>query len=71
MLGVEVFGRVLVFRGITAADVATGFAQPKVDPGIATFKALLTPVRVRLHVLNLIRVGTFHGLLAERTGVSR
>jgi hypothetical protein len=61
----------LVLRRIATSDVAANPAEPQVDPGVAGFEALLTPVRVRFHVLNLIRVGTFHDLWAERKGAGR
>jgi len=36
--GVEVFGGVLVLRGIAAADVATGETEAEMDPRIANLE---------------------------------
>ena len=60
---VEVFGGVLIFRRIAAADVTTAQTQAEVDPGIAHFQALLTSFCVRLHIMDLIEMGTlWHGV---------
>src|SRR4051795_886313 len=38
--GMEVLRRVLVLRGIAAADLAAGETQPQMDPGVAHLQAL-------------------------------
>lgn len=38
----EIPGRVLILRGITAANVAARQAYAQVDPGFASFQAVLT-----------------------------
>jgi hypothetical protein len=51
---VEVFGGVLVFRVVAAADVAAGHAQPEVDPVIAHREAFLAAFRCpRLHFMHV------------------
>src|SRR5690606_7689516 len=41
----EVLRRVSVRRGVTAADVAAGAAEPQVDPAVAAREALLASLR--------------------------
>src|SRR6185369_4493226 len=54
---VEVFRGVLVLRGITAADMAAGEAEPEVDPGVPHLQALLATLRgVRAHVFDLVEM---------------
>jgi len=45
----EVFAGVLVFGGITAADVSAFEAQAKVNPGVAHFQAFFATGGVRGH----------------------
>ena len=45
----EVFGGVLVFGGITAADVSAFEAEAKVNPGVAHFQAFFATGGVRGH----------------------
>jgi len=57
MLGrVKVLGRVLILRGIAAADVPAFQAQSQMDPGVANLEALLASARVGLDVLDLVEV---------------
>ncbi|MGA7706760.1 MAG: hypothetical protein WCD77_03145 [Acidobacteriaceae bacterium] len=58
----KMFGGVLVFRGVAAADVATLQTEAKVNPIIAHFQALLTALRgARSDIADLIEVGTLFG----------
>jgi hypothetical protein len=52
----EVFGGVLVFRGIAAADVAANFAEAQMNPRVSRLQALLAPIGVRGAVLYLVEV---------------
>jgi hypothetical protein len=45
----EVFGGVLVFGGITAADVSAFEAEAKVNPGVAHFQAFFATGGARDH----------------------
>jgi hypothetical protein len=45
----EVFGGVLVFGGITAADVSAFEAEAKVNPSVAHFQAFFATGGVRAH----------------------
>lgn len=56
--GVEMLGGVLVAGRVATADMATDTAEPKMDPGIAGFEALLTTVGVWFLVSYLIQVLT-------------
>lgn len=59
MLGVmKVFGCMLVFRGIAAADVSADKAQAEMHPGIASLYALLTHVLGGFTDLDLIEMLT-------------
>jgi hypothetical protein len=52
--GMEVFGGVLVLRGIAASDMAAGKAHPKMEPGVAQGKTLLASARAGSNVVDLI-----------------
>lgn len=52
----KVFGGVLVRRAVTAADVAAGFAQPQVHPGVARLEAIFAPLRAGSDRANLVEV---------------
>lgn len=56
MCGVEVFGRMSIFRRIAASDVAADEAFAQVNPGVAHLQAFLTSPRALLNVLNLVQV---------------
>ena len=55
----EVLRGMFVLRGIAAAHVTAGHAQPQVHPGIAHFQTLLTALGVRAHFPDLIQMGTW------------
>jgi hypothetical protein len=42
--GMEMPGRVLILRVVTAAHMATGEAEAQVDPGVTGFQAILAAV---------------------------
>jgi hypothetical protein len=50
------FGGMLIFGGITAANMAAAQAQAKVDPAIADLHALLTYILVRTLDLDLLQM---------------
>lgn len=52
----EVLRRVLVLRRIAATDVTTDTADAEMHPLIAHLQALLTTLRTRGDILNLIQV---------------
>jgi hypothetical protein len=54
----KVFGRVFVRRRVAAADVAADEAHPQMNPAPTDFEAILTSLRARRHILNLIDMGT-------------
>jgi hypothetical protein len=56
---VEMFGGVLVLRRIATAHMSTTETQAQMDPGIASFDAVLTHMLVRLLDFDLVQVGTF------------
>jgi peptidoglycan/LPS O-acetylase OafA/YrhL len=56
---VEMFGGMLVLRGIAATHVAAYHAQAQVNPFIAHFDALFTDARVGGRDLDLIEVLAF------------
>lgn len=58
---VEVFGSVLIFRGVTAADVPANQAQPQMDPRVSTLDALFADVLGGLAKLNLIEMCALFG----------
>ena len=59
MLGcMKVLGGVLVFGGITAANVTADKTFPQVNPGIAHLEALLAALATRLHLADLFYVRT-------------
>ena len=60
--GVEMFCRVLVFRRIAAADMATLPTEPQVNPTIAHLQAFLAALGVGMHFLNVagVRTGGAH-----------
>src|SRR4051794_35548920 len=62
--GVKVFGRVLIRRAITAADVAADFAQAQMNPAVTCLQAIFTAFGAGCNWLDLIEVGTLkcHGL---------
>jgi hypothetical protein len=60
----EMLGGVLIFGGIAATHVAAGEAQAQVHPLVPHLQAFLAAARMRLDVVNLIRmrasVADFH-----------
>jgi hypothetical protein len=60
----EMFGRVLILRGIAASDFAANHAQPQMDPGVADLQALFTTLFVGVFEFNFIEMcaGFFHYL---------
>jgi hypothetical protein len=55
MLGLmKMLGGMLVLGRITASDMPANEAEPKMHPSIAHFQALLTTIRVRLYILDLL-----------------
>src|ERR1700693_3139115 len=56
---VELFGGVLVFGGVAAADLAAHHAHTEVNPGVAEFDALFTDVRIGARDLNLGQMFAF------------
>src|SRR6185369_7225297 len=58
LAGVEVLGRMSVLRRIAAADMSTHHAQAEMEPGVACFQTLLTPLCPWLDVADLIQVST-------------
>jgi len=49
--GVEVLCGVLIFRAVTAPNVAASQTKPKVDPTVTHFEALFAPLRsIRLNI---------------------
>lgn len=60
---VKMFRRVLVLRGIAAADVTAGQTEAQVNPLVAAFQAFFTSFGMRFYVSNLARVrASFHGV---------
>jgi hypothetical protein len=58
--GVKVLGGVLIFRGVTAADVSAGKTHAQMNPAITTFKTLFTSLRgSRRHVPDLVKMSAF------------
>jgi hypothetical protein len=65
----EVFRRVLVLRGIAAADVAAYQALPQVNPLVSQFYALAADSSWLFHGFNLIQVrALFHNSSHLQTG---
>ncbi len=58
---VEMFCRVLVLRGIAAADVAAFHAEAQVDPGVAGFDAVFADVSFGGGDLRVFEMTTFGG----------
>ena len=56
----KMFGRVLIWRGIAAADMATRHAEAQVHPGAADAQTIFTSVRAGRDFFDLIEVCTFH-----------
>jgi hypothetical protein len=56
--GMKVFGRVLIRRAVATANVAAGFAQSQVHPGVARLQAIFTPLRAGRDRPYLIEVET-------------
>lgn len=55
----KVFGRVLVFGGITATDVSAFQTEPEVNPGVPCFQALLAALgRSRRDLPDFIQMAT-------------
>ena len=52
--------RVPVFRGIAAAHVPAGKAEPQVYPGVTRLHAVFTDVRVGFRDLDLISMLALH-----------
>jgi hypothetical protein len=48
----KVLGGVFIYRCIAAAHVAAGEAEPKMDPGVPQFEALLTAAGAGVYVSN-------------------
>jgi hypothetical protein len=64
MMGrLEVLGRVLVFRRVTAAYVAANEAKAQVDPGVAEFHAFSANVYIGGAEFDLIGVFAGHNFL--------
>jgi hypothetical protein len=59
---VEVLRRVLVLRGVAAADMAASHAEAQVNPCVAHFQTFFAAVRVRFHMPDLIHVSASHDL---------
>src|SRR6266536_2705154 len=58
--GVVMLGRVLVLRRVAAPHVATGHAEPEVNPAITDAQAIFATGRTRLDGANLIEVRTIY-----------
>jgi hypothetical protein len=58
----EMFGGVFVLGRIAAADMPASHTQTQMNPLIARLQTLLAPVGSRRDILDLIRVGTLHGI---------
>jgi hypothetical protein len=56
----EVFGRVFVFRGIAAAHVSAGQAEPQVNPRVPQFHTLFANVLIGCGEPDLICVLAIH-----------
>ena len=56
----KVLGRMFMKRRIAASHMPALQAHPKMNPGAAYLQALLTTLRRRLHLPNLIQMRTFH-----------
>ena len=56
----EVLGSMLSRRGITAAHMATGETEPKVDPPGSGLEAFLTAMGGRTHWTYLVEVYALH-----------
>jgi hypothetical protein len=52
----EVLGGVFVLRGVAAADVTAGLAEPQVHPRVTHLQALLASCGVRRHIFYLLEV---------------
>jgi hypothetical protein len=52
----EVFGGMLILRGIAATDVAAPQAHAQMDPRVVHLQAFFAAVRARLHCADLIEV---------------
>ena len=55
----KMFGRVLVLRGVAAADVSAGQTQAEMDPSVAHLQTFLTTVSMGLHIVDLVEVCAF------------
>lgn len=53
---VEVLGRMLVFAGVTAADMAAFQTDAEMHPAIAGFQAILAAVRAGGDVVNRVEM---------------
>jgi hypothetical protein len=64
MRGVEVFGGVLVFGRVAAADMAAFETQPEMHPDVAHFEAFFAAHGVRLYFFDLPQVSATgsHGI---------
>jgi hypothetical protein len=58
---VEMFGRVLILRGITAAYMSTDEAETQVDPVISSLQAVLATTRAWSDLSYFIKMGAFIG----------
>jgi hypothetical protein len=54
----EMPGRVLILRGVTAAHMATGEAEAQVDPAVTDFQAILAAVGAGGDLSYLVEVRT-------------
>src|SRR5450631_3139046 len=73
--GIEVRARVLVLRGVAAADMAAGQTQAQMDPAVARLQAVLAALRARRDLANLaqVRIRFRHGVprYSRLSGTSR
>jgi hypothetical protein len=53
---VEMFGRMFVWRRITAADVTTHFAQTQMNPPIAGFQTIFAAVSARRNLFDFFKM---------------
>ena len=56
LCAVEMFGRMLVLRGIAAADVAAFQAETQVYPCVSEFDAIFTDMFVRADQLDMVEM---------------
>ncbi len=56
--GVEVFGGMLILRGIATADFPTGLADPQMHPGIPKCQTFFTTIRAGYNFVEEIEMRT-------------